>query len=165
MSILKKIVFVLAIVSLIIFGIKPFLKRNPPSPPLESGTIGWTENKHGVVIAIGNKGSKKFNITDVLVNNNERPLNVKIQVSNPLKPLVITDSLNEDKKYVFKDINSIDIEPNTSPSYSLKKVNNGTSTEKDKIYGLSVVQNKSINKIIIKYRYMSITFEKEILVK
>ncbi|MET3194688.1 hypothetical protein [Bacillus sp. OAE603] len=162
MSILKKLVVVLAIVVVILLiGFKPFMKLNPP---LESGTIGWTKDRHGVVIAIGNTGLKKIKITNVLVNNNERPLNAKIQESNPLQPLIITDSLNEEKKYGFKDIDSLMIEQNTSPSDSLEKVNNGTATKKDKTYGLYVVQNKSIHKVIIKYRYMGILFLKEITV-
>ncbi|XRG80196.1 hypothetical protein V5E38_07785 [Rossellomorea sp. GAMAL-10_SWC] len=165
MTVFKKIVIFLAIVILIILiGFKPFIKRNPP---LEIGIIGWTEKKHGVVIQIGNKGWKKVYITDILVNSNERPLNVKIQVSNPLKPLIITDSFTdkEAKNYVYKNINSISIEPNTSPSYILEKENNGTATEKDKVYGISVLDDKSINKIIIKYHYMSIPFVKKISVR
>jgi len=163
LSILKKLVVVLAIVIVILLiGYKPFMKRNPP---LESGTIGFAEDRHGVFIAIGNTGLKKIKITNVLVNNNERPLNVKIQESNPLQALIITDSLDEEKNYGFKDIDSLVIEPNTSPSDSLEKVNNGTATEKDKTYGLYVVQNKSINKVIIKYRYMGIIYLKEITVE
>ncbi|MGG0175829.1 hypothetical protein [Gottfriedia acidiceleris] len=165
MSVFKKIVIVLAIVILIILiGFKPFMKRNPP---LETGTIAWTEKKHGIVIQIGNKGRKKLFIKDVLVNTNKRPLDVKIQVNNALKPLIVTDSFasKEAKKYVFKNINSISIEPNTAPSYILEKANNGTTTEKDKIYGITVLHDKAINKIIIKYRYLSIPFVKEISIK
>ena len=165
LSVFKKILIVLAIVILIILiGFKPFIKRNPP---LEISTIGWTEKKHGVVIQIGNKGWKKVHISDVLVNTNERPLNVKIQVSNALKPLLITDSFTdkEAKNYVFKNIDSISIEPNTSPSYTLEKENKGIATEKDKTYGISVLDDESINKIIIKYRYLSIPFVKEISIR
>ncbi|MEH7351783.1 hypothetical protein [Gottfriedia acidiceleris] len=165
MSISKKIVIVLAIIILIILiGFKPFVKRNPP---LEISIVGWTEKKHGVVIQIGNKGWKKFRISDVLINTNDHPLNVKIQVNNAQKPLIITDSFTdkESKNYVFKNLNSISIEPNTSPSYILGKENNGTTTKKDKIYGITVLNDKAINKIIIKYRYLSIPFEKEISIR
>ncbi|GGI11498.1 hypothetical protein [Gottfriedia solisilvae] len=165
MSVFKKIVIVLAIVILLILiGIKPIMKRNPP---LEIGTIAWLEKKNGVVIQVGNKGWKKIDITEVSVNTNERPLNVKIQVNNALKPLIVTDSFinKEAKNYVFKNINSISIEPNTSPSYILEKENNGTLTGKDKIYGISVLHDESINKIIIKYRYLSLQFEKELSVR
>ncbi|MEH7515739.1 hypothetical protein V7146_23740 [Gottfriedia acidiceleris] len=165
MSVFKKIVMVLVILTLLILiGFKPIMKRNPP---LEIGIIGWTEKKHGVVIQIGNKGWKKFVITDVLVNNNKRPINVKIQVNNAQKPLIITDSFTSKaaKNYVFKNINSISIEPNTSPSYILEKENNGNTTEKDKIYGISVLHDESINKIIIKYRYLGIQFVKELSIR
>lgn len=81
--------------------------------------------------------------------------------------MIVTDSFTnkEAKNYVFKNINSISIEPNTSPSYILEKENNGTLTENEKIYGISVIHDKSINKIIIKYRYLSLQFEKELFVR
>ncbi|MFB7140801.1 hypothetical protein ACFCYN_14200 [Gottfriedia sp. NPDC056225] len=163
MSVLKKTVVVLAIVVFVmLIGLKPVLKRNPP---LESATLGWTQDKHAVVMAIGNKGWRKIKLTDVLVNNNEQPLNVKIQVSNPTEPFIISDSFKDRKKSIIKDIDDVEIKPHTSLTNSLKKVNNGTSTKKDRTYGLSIVQNKSIHQVIIKYRYLSIPFVKEIAVK
>ncbi|PMC33885.1 hypothetical protein CJ195_26055 [Bacillus sp. UMB0899] len=54
---------------------------------------------------------------------------------------------------------------NTSPSRQLEKVNNGTASENDKSYWLTVINNKPINEVIIHYNYIGLSFEKSIFVK
>lgn len=153
---------VLSIVILSI-GFFSFIKSNPP---LVSGTVGTTEDNNAVLVEIGNKGFSDVEIKDVLINNNEQPLKRKMQVSNPLKGFIITDSFNEGaSEYGISEIEDVAILPDTSPSTQLEKVNNSTATKNDKSYGISVVHHKPIESVKIKYRYLGFSFEETVLIK
>ncbi len=158
---LKKITLISAlIIAVIAIGLFSFIKWNPP---LVSGTISSSGDKQSVVISIGNKGFSNVKITGVLINNNEEPLVKKIQLSNPLKGFIIADDFDgEAREYGITNIEDVIIEPNTSPSSQLEKVNNGTATEDDKSYGLSIINDKEINKVIINYSYLGLSFEKNV---
>ncbi|MBU8906583.1 hypothetical protein [Desertibacillus haloalkaliphilus] len=151
------------IVAVLVIGLFSFIKLNPP---LASGTIGSTSEKQGVLISIGNKGFSNIKINDVLINNHEEPLDKKIQLSNPLKGFYIAaDFDGEAKEFDLTDIEDVSIEPNTAPSSQLDKVNDGTATEDDKSYGLSVINNEEINEVIIHYSYLGLSFEKVIPIR
>lgn len=75
----------------------------------------------------------------MLINNNEEPSKQKIQVSNPLKGFIISDDSNsEARNYHFVNIGDVTIQSNTSPATQFAKLDNGTATESDKSYGLTV---------------------------
>ncbi|WP_106494543.1 hypothetical protein [Lentibacillus sp. Marseille-P4043] len=158
---MKKIAIIsVLIIAVISIGFFSFIKLNPP---LVSGTIGSSEDKQSIVISIGNKGFMNVKINGVLVNNNKEPLDKKIQLSNPLKGFIVADNFGgEEKEYGITNIKDVIIEPNTDPSSQLKKVNNGTATENDESYGLSIINGKEINEVIINYRYLGLSFEKNI---
>ncbi len=150
-------------IAVISIGFFSFIKLNPP---LVSGTIGSSGDKQFVVISIGNKGLSNIKINGVLINNNEVPFDIKIQLSNPLKGFIISDDfVGEAREYGISDIKDVTIEPNTAPSTQLEKVNNGTATEDDKIYGLSIINTKEINEVIINYSYLGISFEKYVSIQ
>ncbi|MGE7625532.1 hypothetical protein ACQKMD_21885 [Viridibacillus sp. NPDC096237] len=134
------------------------------NPPLEIGTLGTAVGKKSVVIGIGNKGFCEVKIVEVSVNN-EKPSNTKVQVSNALQGFIITDDYNnnESKKYGFKNIEDVSIKADTSPAATYKKLDEGTASKKDEIYGISVFHNEAINQIIIKYSYFGIPFNKTVL--
>lgn len=156
---MRKITFISVLIFAILsIGLFIYIKSNPP---LISGTIGTSGDKHTVVVVIGNKGFSGIKITKVLINNNELALDKKIQINNPLKGFIISDSF-EEKEYNMKKIDDVNILPNTSPSTQLEKVNNGTASENDKSYGLTVINNKPINEVIIHYNYLGLNFEKSI---
>ncbi|MED1204331.1 hypothetical protein [Heyndrickxia acidicola] len=139
-----------------------YIKLNQP---LVDGTVGTSYDKHAVVIEIGNKGFIDIKITSVLVNHNESPKKLKVQVSNILKGLIIADSFKGDaQNYGLKKITSVTIQPNTSPQQLLEKKNMGTATNKDKSYGLSIIYNKSIETVRINYRYLGFSFVKTVSV-
>ncbi|WP_026562718.1 hypothetical protein [Bacillus sp. J37] len=159
----KKILISVFILVVIVIGIFSFVKFNPP---LASGTIASSGDLTFVVISIGNKGFSHVEITDVLVNNNEEPQDKKIQLSNPLKGFIVADDFDgEAREYGITNIKDVLIEPNTAPSTQLDKVNDGTATEDDKSYGLSVIHNKQINMVTINYRYLGLSFEKRVPIK
>ncbi|WP_227939943.1 hypothetical protein [Alkalihalobacillus deserti] len=159
----KIIMFSIIIIAVILVGIFSFIKFNPP---LVSGIVGATNDYNAVVVEIGNKGFAEVKVDNVLVNGNEEPLNLKMQVSNPLKGFIITDTFDEEaKEYGIHDIENVTIKPNTSPSAQLEKVNNGTATTDDKSYGISVIHNKEIETVNIKYSFLGISFDKTVTVK
>ncbi|WP_226528890.1 hypothetical protein [Metabacillus niabensis] len=156
----KTILIPIFILVVLLIGIFSFIKINPP---LVSGTIASSGDLTFVVISIGNKGFSHVKINDVLVNNNEEPKDKNIQLSNPLKGFIVAENFDgEAREYGITNINDVLIEANTSPSSQLDKVNNGTATEDDKSYGLSVIHNKEINLVTINYRYLGLSFEKRV---
>ncbi|MFZ3579753.1 hypothetical protein [Virgibacillus sp. DJP39] len=161
---MRKIIMISIIsIVVILIGIFSFIKFNPP---LVSGTIGATNDHNAVLVEIGNKGFSEVKVDDVLVNGNEEPLNLKMQVSNPLKGFILTDTFDEEaKEYGIHDIENVTIKPDSAPSAQLEKVNNGTDTTDDKSYGINVVHNKVIEKVNIKYSYLGISFDEIVTVK
>lgn len=147
------LIFVLSLI-IVFFGLFSFFNINPP---LVSVTVGSTKDNKAVVVAIGNKGFGKLKIHEVLVNNNNKPLKQKIQVTNPLKGFVISDTFDEEE-YGISNIEAIDIESDTSPITQLEKMNNGAATINDKSYGISVVHNEPIEKVNISYSYFGLKF-------
>lgn len=138
------------ILILIIGGAYLLLRFNPP---LEIGTIAFTEDKKSVVVGIGNNGFREVQILDVSVNNNEKPLETKLQVSNSLQGFILTDDYKseEAKKYGFTIIDEATIKAGTLSDGE-------TDSKDDEIYGVSVIHNKEINNIHIEYSYFGMTF-------
>lgn len=150
------------ILALTFGGVYSFVQFNPP---LEIGTLGTAVDNKSVVIGIGNKGFGEVKILKVSINNNEKPSKTKVQVSNALQGFIITDDYNnnESKKYGFKNIEDVSIKADTSPATTYKKLDDGTASKKDTIYGVSVLHSEAINQIIIKYSYFGITINKTVL--
>ncbi|WP_216831407.1 hypothetical protein [Alkalihalobacterium elongatum] len=143
--------------TVIIPGVYFLLQYNPP---LEVGTIASLEDNKSVVVGVGNKGFRDIKIVDVSVNNNEEPLETSIQVSNTLQGFIITDDYNseEARKYGFTNIDEVTIKTGTAPSSNYEKLDAGTASINDEIYGVSVIHNEEINKVHISYSYLGISF-------
>ncbi|KAB2328657.1 hypothetical protein F7731_24680 [Cytobacillus depressus] len=138
------------ILVLIIGGAYLLLRFNPP---LEIGTIASTEDKKSVVVGIGNNGFREVKILDVSVNNNETPLETKLQVSNSSQGFILTDNYKSEdaKKHGFTNIVEVAIKAGTLSD-------DETNSKDDEIYGVSVIHNKEINNIHIEYSYFGMTF-------
>ncbi|MGR9049437.1 hypothetical protein ACQ4XT_12505 [Halobacillus faecis] len=160
---MKKINLMIVLIIIVCsIGLFSFIKFHTP---LVSGAIGSSADKQSVVISIGNKGFSNIKIEDVRINTSEEPLDEKVQVTHPLKGFIVADSFDgEAEEYGLTDIQDVIIKPNTSPSSQLEKVNNGTATEKDNSYGLSIINHKEINEVIIHYNYLGMAFEKSITI-
>lgn len=157
----KKLWISVLILAITIGGFYSFVKVNPP---LGIGTLASSEDKKSVVVGIGNKGFREVKIVDVSVNNNEKPSKTKAQVSNALQGFIITDDYTnkESIKYGFKNIEDVTIKVGTFPSSYFKKLDDGTATKNDKIYGISVIHNEAINRVNIKYSYLGISFNETV---
>lgn len=142
------------ILVIIIGGVYFLMKFNPP---LEIGTIASSEDNKSVVVGIGNNGFRDVKILDVSVNNNEKPLETKLQVSNSLQGFVLTDDYKseEAKAYGFTNIDEVVIKAGTSS-------NDETASKDDEIYGVSVIHNEEINNMYIEYSHFGMTFNETV---
>lgn len=151
-----KIIFrytLFVLILLFVFSIV-LLKINPP---LAHGSIGTTEDKHTVIVAVGNKNLLgNIQITDVSINNNQSAPNAKIQVSDSDKGFMLTDTyaLVEDTMH---DYETFSLGPDTSPLAN-KAVASPAQTSPTKIYGLSITEDTSIDSINLTYRYLGLVF-------
>ncbi|RED51805.1 hypothetical protein [Cohnella lupini] len=133
--------------------------------PLDAVAGGWTVDKHVLLVQVGNKSRlAKVSIKEVLVNDNNEPREVKIQESNSLKGFIISSNFEgeEESKYNFRDLNSVGLQTNSDPQKQLDKLNKGTATKDDKIYAISIINDEIIHKVIIKYRFLWLSYEKVI---
>ncbi len=133
-----------------------FLKLNPP---LTHGSIGTTEDQQTVIVALGNKSLLgNIHITDISINNNQSPTNVKMQVSDSDKGLMITDTYAlVEEAYAVQDYDTISLAPNTSP-LSSKAMASSVNSAPNTIYGLSITEDSSIDRIKLTYRYFGLIF-------
>ena len=140
-----------------------FIKINPP---LEIGTIGSSGDNKSVVVGVGNKGFYEIKIIDVSVNNNDEPLKTRLQVNDVTQGFIITgDDTNEEAiKYNFMNIDDAAIKTGTSPSASLEKLDDGTASKDDEIYGVSVFHNEEVSKVHIRYSYLGISFNETVTI-
>lgn len=158
------------VIILLVGGVSFYFLNQKSDPPLVHGAVGKTNDKHAVLIVLGNKGTRDIKITNVFVNNQGhqgQTTLVKMQVSDPKKGFLIADNLNKKTKakYKVKDVNSVTLQPHTSPKKQLKKYNNGNLNKNAVSYGISVVNDKPIHKVIIDYVYSGKSFEKTIQIK
>jgi len=152
------------ILLLIIVGAYFSLKFNPP---LVIGTLASSEDNKSVVIGIGNNGFREVKILDVSVNDNDKPLETRLQVSNALQGFILTDDYNSEEAagYGFTNIDEVAIKTGTSPSSNYEKLDDGTASKDDKIYGVSVIHNEEINNVHIKYSHFGMTFNDTVYLK
>ncbi|RCW63898.1 DUF6366 family protein [Saliterribacillus persicus] len=143
--------FGILILVIIIGGGYFLLKFNPP---LEVGTIASNEYNKSVVIGIGNNGFREVQILNVSVNNNEEPLETKLQVSNAVQGFIILDDYKseEAREYDFVNIDEVAIKEGMVIDYE-------ADSKDDEIYGISVIHNKEINNVTIEYSHFGMTFD------
>ncbi|URN92968.1 MAG: hypothetical protein NAG76_14075 [Candidatus Pristimantibacillus lignocellulolyticus] len=151
-------ILLVAIVTLVIGII--FIKNNSP---LDAAYFASTYDKDVILVGVGNKGRfADIMVEDVFVNNNSQPLSVKIQVSDSFTGFIVSSNFegDEEKKYNFQDLNSVSIPANTGRQEHFDKLSNGTASEKDPIYAITIKHDESIQKIRINYRYLGFAYEK-----
>ncbi|WP_313802390.1 hypothetical protein [Cytobacillus sp.] len=156
----KMIVVCSSLIVLLFAGSFSYLQISPPLVAIPSA---YETGKKVLLIEVGNKNPfGKIKIQDVLVNNYDPPSKVKVQVSNHTKGFIISDHFNSDesRKYTFKDLKSVKLEPNTDPKEQLKKMNDGTITDDDLIYAITIGHQNRIENVLVKYQYLGVSFEK-----
>jgi hypothetical protein len=129
--------------------------------PIEVGMIVPNDNKKGVAMQIGNKGIANIHLKKIVVNSDGAPKKTNIRVRNGLQEFDLSELFDFEKGKKI-NIQSMEIKPNTSPKNLKMKLNQGSASAKDKVYDLSVLCNKKITRITIKYRYLGVSFEQVI---
>lgn len=161
-NLMKKLWISVLLLAITIGGVYFFIKFNPP---LEIGTLASSEDDKLVIVGVGNKGISEIDVLDISVNNGEKPMKTKIQVSNAVQGFTLTnDDTNEEvEKYGFTDMDHVALKTGTSPLSNFEKLDNGTVTKNDEIYGISVFHNEEVNKVHIKYKYLGIPFNDTVI--
>lgn len=158
-----KILLSMLIVAIVTFVIGfIYLKKNPP---LDAAFSGSSSEKRIILVEVGNKSRlADIRVEDVFVNNNSLPSNAKIQESDPFKGFIISSNFegDEEKKYNFQDLKSVSIQTKTERQKQFDKLSNGTASEKDTIYAITISHDESIQKIRIKYRFLGLSYDKVI---
>ncbi|GAA0358355.1 hypothetical protein [Bacillus horti] len=156
----KKVLVTVALVILLLAGSYTYLKVNPR---LVATQTGYTTDRQIQVIGVGNKGLfGDIQIKEVLINNNVVPSNAKLQISNPLVGLTVTDRFfNEEQSTIlFEDFHSVSLQTGTVPSDQIVKLREGTATEEDILYAISIVHDNPIEEVTIKYHHLGISHKK-----
>lgn len=159
---MKKIIMGLIIV--IFIGIIFWIRINPP---LEYGTIASNREYTSVVIALGNKSFNDIQVTEVYVNNDETPSEVKMQIGHPDKGFILTDDLSssEAASYKFFSLMDIKIKKRTIIGEIYERQDKKQVKEDDRIYGLTILNEQPISKVTIQYRYLGMSYKTEVNVK
>ncbi|MFF3022849.1 hypothetical protein ACFVRR_09310 [Gottfriedia sp. NPDC057948] len=154
---MKKIIVSLLLLIIIVVTYVVLIKQKPP---IETGRIVPSDNGKGIAIEIGNIGLRDIHLKKISINNEEVPKKTKIQAGSGFQEYDSSDVFDFEKNNT--KVQSMVLKPNISPKNLIKKQNQGTASAKDKVYELSMLHNKKINRITIKYRYLGVTFEQVI---
>ncbi|WKA53220.1 hypothetical protein [Planococcus shixiaomingii] len=135
------------------------------NPPLVGGAVYSSPDKKTVMVGVGNDGFKGIQIDKVSVNGGMDPLSTVVQVNDALKGFFITPEFEEkDAPFNFdlKRIDEVTIPPDTDPLDVYEKLDAGTATVKDKIYGLGIIHEQEVKEITIHYRYLGLPLRKTV---
>lgn len=151
---MKKIGIIIGVVAVVCVGAYTFFAQ----PKLEAnllatGTLPGGDN--AIVLTLGNAGIQEIQVIDVLVNNSDRPNYAKVQIKTKDQGFVISKPAEQHKGYKFVNYDKVSIEPGTSQK-DLGDV--------DSKYGLTIVDDKVINSVIIRYSYLGKKFEKTVTI-
>lgn len=134
------------------------MKSNPPLGN-GSGLVKFPEYypdnsyRNCIILEIANKGLFDVTVEEVYINERIRPNKVELGISKTLHHVDGTDD-NE-----FYDINE---RYKISPRLNTKKIKEIAKQDKNNIvinYGIRIFDNNSIEKVIIEYTYLGISFQ------
>ncbi|MBD2871621.1 hypothetical protein [Paenibacillus arenilitoris] len=134
------------------------------NPPLDAYGIGSSSDKRVLLVGVGNKSRfAEIRIEDVLVNDNTRPSNVNIQVSDPSKGFIVSDDpeAEEAQNYHFEDLNAIRLQTDTDRQEQAS----GKASGKDTVYAVTIGHDESIHQVSIAYRYLGLPYREVIQTK
>lgn len=156
----KGIVVALCIIALFLLGGFAYIRYTPPL--VANNGFASTSDEKVKLLRIGNQYPfGNIEMTDVMVNGGEQPLESKIQVSTHRKGFIITGDFDgeEVESYTFKSLKNIEIPPNTAPGEQLKKWIEGKASDDDFIYAANVSHEEKIDQITIQYEYLGMSYD------
>ena len=158
---MKKLIVLAAVLAALVAATFAYLKFNPP---LVISTLVSNEERPSVIVSVGNKGWTDIQLLDVAVNDHETPIEAKVQMSNAPQGFTLLDDFQGQlaEEYGVVDIDEAVIKTGTEPSVTFAKQDNGTATEEDEIYGISIHHDEDIHTVHIKYSYFGISLFEEV---
>lgn len=143
------------IVFILITGIYTFFKLYPP---LQAGTIASNEDQTLYLIGVGNRGVGPIQLVNVTVNVEETPTETKIQTCDAITGFTLADDYTSDELNgcEVRNVKDVSINEGTSPAETYAKHDEGTITENDLMYGVTVKNELPIQTVSIEYRYFGI---------
>lgn len=101
----------------------------------------------------------------ILVKHAKIPFRV-FAFSNALQGFILTNDDYEEnaRNFDFTDIDKVAIKTGSSPSFNFEKLDMGTATKNDEIYGDSIFNTEEAIKVLIKYHYFGILFSKTVTI-
>lgn len=158
---MKKLIVLAVVLAVLVVGTFAFLKFNPP---LVISTLVSDNERPSVIVSVGNKGWTDIQLLDVAVNDHETPTEAKVQMSNAPQGFTLLDDFQGQlaKEYGVVDIGEAIIKTGTDHATTWAKQDNGTATEEDEIYGISINHDEDIHTVHIKYSYFGISLFEEV---
>ncbi|KGA98355.1 hypothetical protein AJ85_04185 [Alkalihalobacillus alcalophilus ATCC 27647 = CGMCC 1.3604] len=160
----KNVLFILFVLLIASAGAFFYMANRPPLIATPSLPI-HLDGKQVQIVSVGNQsriGNIRF--VEVLINDNEIPLGVKIQQSNVKRGFLTNDVLvDSDEGHVFIPIAEAQIPRNTNPKKQLEEMYTGQVEESEvDTYAIHIVHNDNIREVVIKYRHFASELEKRI---
>jgi hypothetical protein len=147
---MKRILFVLgSIIVLLVIGGYTYLKFNPPL--ISSGITYYEDDIVGVSVEIINNGFADAKLKTVLVDGN---INETVELgTSKTGHLILGGNLEEDENISFHKIDEIAIHP----KLTIEELNEDSDVVKH--YGIRVFTESAPKTVLIKYKYLFLTFE------
>lgn len=127
------------------------------TPPLEQGAFGTNGDRTSIIIELGNKGFRDIQLTDVLINNNEVPTDVKMQINNAEQGIVLADTFHSPEA---KDAHFVSLKDGHIKKGLIEEQLN--AKESMNVYGLSIMNKQPIASVEIHYRYLGMSYVVEL---
>ena len=129
-------------------------------PPLVEGALYTEQENQHVIISLGNEGVTAIQIEEIFVNNGETPSATGIQVSHALAGYSLSTGFK--KGTPVTPIDEMTIPTNSHPLVVYEKLDAGTATTADLIYGLQISHHQAINEVTSHYLYAGLPLKKVI---
>lgn len=153
---MKKVV--LGLIILLFIGIISWTRLNPP---LEKNLLARSSDYTSIIIGMGNNGLRDIQVTEVYVNQGEKPSDVKMQINHPDVGFIIADDFESPDAAAanFVDLTEAMIKKGTINSELLERQDKNQVREDDRIYGLSILNGEPINNVTVHYRYLGMPYK------
>ncbi|PRO64528.1 hypothetical protein [Alkalicoccus urumqiensis] len=133
-------------------------------PPLAVASTYSSGDRDDVVMEIGNSGIRTIELETVEVNGTA-PEEAHLQRIDPAEEQLALIGSATDADGEFLSLQGAVLETDTSPRSVRRRVENGSSSGAESLYGLGLAMDEAIETVWIRYRYFGIPLEQTIEVQ
>lgn len=131
------------------------------NPPLQITATAYNEDNTSVVLGVGNTGFSGILLKEVKVNAGEDLPEVKLQVADASKGLIVVDDFKYDEEgYSFINLDSRYIK--TGTTFKEIMTEEGEMVEVPEVFGISIIHDEPIETIHIKYSHFGVSYEETV---